>query len=149
MPSMPCSAVGANLTIRQLRRVFSSCTRLKRVESGAEWQKEKLRELYKDNIDLPHPVTNSFLQFLSNHHEAFSLEENERGEMNLLEMEIDRGDAPPKKQRPRCMLFAVRQEVLKQLKRMQEAQVIQPSKSPWASPVVARRHPATTDQRSS
>ena len=92
--------------------------------------------LYKDNIDLPHPVKDLFLQFLSIHHEAFSLEENERGEMDLLDMEIDTGDAPPKKQRTRRMPFAVRQEVSKQLKRMQEAQVIQPSKSPWASPVV-------------
>ena len=124
-----------------LSKLRSSTTHsdVKRVESGAEWRKEKLRELYKDNIDLPHPVKDSFLQFLSNHHEAFSLEENERGETDLLEMEIDTGDAPPKKQRPRRMPFAVRQEVSKQLKRMQDAQVIQPSKSPWASPVVLVR----------
>ena len=67
------------------------------------------------------------------------MEENERGETDLLEMEIDTGDAPPKKQRPRRMPFAVRQEVSKQLKKMQEAQVIQPSKSPWASPIVLVR----------
>lgn len=34
------------------------------------------------------------------------------------------------------MLFSVREEVTKQLKKMQEMAVIQPSKSPWSSPVV-------------
>ena len=45
----------------------------------------------------------------------------------------------PKKQAPRRMLFAVRQEVAKQLKSMQQNQVIQPSHSPWSSPVVMVR----------
>ena len=36
----------------------------------------------------------------------------------------------------RRMPFAVRQEVARQLKNMQQAGVIQPSSSPWASPVV-------------
>ena len=90
---------------------------VKQVEAGAEWRKEKLHKLYKDNIDLPDPAKELFLRFLSNHHEAFSLEENERGETDLLEMEINTGDAPPKKQRPRHMPFAVRQEISKQLRR--------------------------------
>ena len=109
-----------------------------KVGNGAKWRKQKLYELYKDNVDLPQPMKESFFQFLSNHHEAFSLE-NERGETNLLEMEIDTGDAPPKKQRPRRVPFAVRQEISRQLRKMQEAQVIQPSMSPWASPVVLVR----------
>ena len=112
---------------------------VKKVGNGAKWRKQKLYELYKDNVDLPQPMKESFLQFLSNHHEAISLEDNERGETNLLEMEIDTGDAPPKKQRPRRVPFAVRQEISRQLKKMQEAQVIRPSKSPWASPVVLVR----------
>ena len=94
--------------MKQSRNVFPWSTThsdVKRVESGAEWRKEKLHELYQDNIhvDLPHPVRDSFLDFLSYHHEAFSLEENERGETDRLEMETDTGDAPPKKQRPRRM----------------------------------------------
>ena len=54
-------------------------------------------------------------------------------------MEIDTGDTRPKKQ-PVCrMPFALRTEVAKQLRSMQEAGVIQPSSSPWASPVVMVR----------
>ena len=51
-------------------------------------------------------------------------------------MEIDTADAPPQKQPPRRMPFMVREEVAKQLKTMQQDQVIQPSNSLWSSPVV-------------
>lgn len=54
-------------------------------------------------------------------------------------MEIHTNDAAPKKV-PACrMPFAVRQEVAHQLREMQRAGVIQPSSSPWVSPVVMVR----------
>ena len=67
--------------------------------------------------------------------DVFSLEEGE-GETDLIEMEIDTGDAAPKRQSAWRMPFAVRQEVAKQ---MQDNGVIKPSRSPWASPVVLVR----------
>ena len=54
-------------------------------------------------------------------------------------MEIHTKDAAPKKVPARRMLFAVRQEVARQIREMQQAGVIQPSSSPWASPVVMVR----------
>ena len=69
----------------------------------------------------------------------FSLEESERGETGIVQFEIDTGDAPPQKQPPRRMHFVVRQKVAKQLKQMQKAGVVQPSCSPWSSPVVMVR----------
>ena len=54
-------------------------------------------------------------------------------------MEIDTGDAPPRKQPPRRMPFLVREEVARQLETMQQNGVIQPSNSPWSSPVVMVR----------
>ena len=80
-----------------------------------------------------------FPSFLTGYHRAFSLEEGERGETDLVHMEINTGDAYPRKQRMRRMPFALRQEVARQLRSMQENGVIQPSKSPWASPVVLVR----------
>ena len=56
-----------------------------------------------------------------------------------MRMEIDTGDARPIKQAPRRMPFTVRQEVAKQLKSMQQNRVVQPSHSPWSSPVVMVR----------
>ena len=54
-------------------------------------------------------------------------------------MVIDTGESSPKKQAVRRMPFAVRSEVAKQLRDMQAAGVVQPSSSPWASPVVMVR----------
>ena len=54
-------------------------------------------------------------------------------------MEIDTGDARPRKQPLRRMPFAVRQEAAEQFRDMQKNGVIQPSKSPWSSPVVLAR----------
>ena len=51
-------------------------------------------------------------------------------------MVIDTGDATPKKQPIRRMLFVAPSKVAHQLKKMQNTGFIQPSKSPWSSPVV-------------
>ena len=56
-----------------------------------------------------------------------------------MELHIDTADTPRSRQRARRMPFAVRREVAKQLKMMQNLDVIQPSCSPWASPVVLVR----------
>ena len=72
-------------------------------------------------------------------HIIFSLEEGERGETSSLQLEIDTGDSQPIRQRPRRMPFALGEEVSRQLKEMERAGVIQPSHSPWASPIVLVR----------
>ena len=51
-------------------------------------------------------------------------------------MNIDTGDATPIRQAPCRTPFAVRCEVARHLQQMQENGVIQPSSSPWASPIV-------------
>ena len=79
------------------------------------------------------------VDLLETHHAAFSLDEQERGETNAVELRILTGDAALKRIPPRRMPFAVRQEVARQLHVMQENGVIQPSSSPWASPVVMVR----------
>ena len=83
--------------------------------------------------------TVEFENFLSQYHDIFSLEDGERGETDLTEMTIETGDSPPKRVPARRMPLAVRQEVARQLRVMQEAGVIQPSTSPWSSPVVMVR----------
>ena len=99
-------------------------------------RKQKLLEVVPEP-ELLDPVQRPRLDtFLSDHHQAFCLDELERGETDLLQFQIDTGDAVPKKQHARRMPFAVQQEVARQLKKMQASGVIQPSCSPWASPVV-------------
>ena len=98
-------------------------------------RKEKLRDLLGEP-DLPPLEKEALLAFLTDHHHAFSLEEGERGETDLIQMEIETGDAYPKRQPAQRLPFTLRQEVAQQLREMQTKGVIQPSKSPWASPVV-------------
>ena len=78
-------------------------------------------------------------RLLLDHQEAFALEDGERGETDLVQMTIETGDAVPRRQPVRRMPFAVRLEVARQLDEMQSRGVIQPSSSPWASPVVLVR----------
>ena len=100
-------------------------------------RKTKLLEVIGDP-DLPHGQKRQLMDFLTNHHDAFSLE-GERGETNLVQLEIDTGNSPPKRQPLRRMPLAVRQEVARQLEKMQKEGVIQPSMSTWSSPVVLVR----------
>ena len=46
------------------------------------------------------------------------------------------GDASPQKQTARRTPFAAQQEIARQLEKMQKNDIIKPSESPWASPVV-------------
>ena len=84
--------------------------------------------------DLPPGQKQQLMDFVTNHHDVFSLKEEERGETNLIQLEIDTGDSPPMRQPLRRMPFAARQEVARQIESMQKQGVIQQSKSPWSSP---------------
>ncbi|KAL5515979.1 hypothetical protein EMCRGX_G001235 [Ephydatia muelleri] len=54
-------------------------------------------------------------------------------------MEINTGQAEPKRTPLRRMPFAVREEVARQVKKLLDTRVITPSESPWSSPVVLVR----------
>ena len=69
-------------------------------------------------------------------HEAFALSDGERGETGMVELEIDTSGARPTSQAPRRVPFALRQEIARQLTKMQSQGVIRPSSSDWASPIV-------------
>ena len=94
-------------------------------------QRKKVLLLSNDNAQV--------CELLGDHHHVFALEDKERGETNLVQLEIEIGNSPPARQHPRRVPFAAREEIARQLKKMQEMSVIQPSKSPWSSPVVLVR----------
>ena len=64
------------------------------------------------------------------------LTEGERGETDLVEMSVDTGDSVPRRQAAWRIPFAVQPEVNKHLKSLLTHGIIQPSNSPWASPIV-------------
>ena len=101
-----------------------------------ERRKERLCELFSESLKLPEDQKRCFCEQLKKHHLAFSVEEYERGQTDLVQLVIDPGEA---QQRPRRIPFAVKEEVSRQLQKMQDARVIQASNSPRASPVVLER----------
>ena len=67
----------------------------------SNWRKERVCELFSKNIQLLDDQKRCFCEPLKKHHVAFSLEEYERGETDLLQLETNTGEAQPRKQRPR------------------------------------------------
>ena len=97
-----------------------------RVVTSTGQRKKRLRELLRkefDDMSIPAVEKNMLWSLLEEYHNVFSLE-GERGETDLVELEIDTGDAVRKRQPSRRVPFAVRQEIARQLRKMQEGNVI-------------------------
>ena len=108
-------------------------------ELEVDSRKKKLREFLDCGTmtsEISTEECQRVLSFLEQYHDVFSLSESDRGETDLVEMSIETGDAVPRKQAARRLPFAVRQEVTRQLKNMQEQKIVQPSNSQWASPIM-------------
>ena len=108
------------------------------VLGGGKTKKGKLCELLKPELDGTSGEEQLDTLF-EEYHEVFSLSKEDRGETDLIELHIDTGDAMPRKYPVRQVPFAVREEIARNLQEMQEANVIQLSNSPWASPMVLVR----------
>ncbi|XP_055878248.1 uncharacterized protein LOC129924905 [Biomphalaria glabrata] len=63
-------------------------------------------------------------------------DEDDCGRTNLVQHRIDTGSARPIRQPPRRLPLAKQQEAIDMLERMKQQGVIEPSNSPWCSPVV-------------
>ena len=113
---------------------------VKRVCANTAKRKQKLGRLLAEvGPTLSWQDKDRLRQLLLGHHQAFAVEEGDRGETDLIQMTVDTGDALSRRQPVRCTPFAVRTEVARQLQEMQSQGVIEPSSSPWASPVVLVR----------
>ena len=73
---------------------------------------------------------------LGKYQDAFSLAEDDNGRTSLARHTIDVGDARPIKQAPRPVPLASREVASQEVQRMLRQGVIEPSNSPWSSPVV-------------
>ncbi|GFY22203.1 retrovirus-related Pol polyprotein from transposon 17.6 [Trichonephila clavipes] len=69
----------------------------------------------------------------------FSIKFKDFGRTRLTKHRIDTGEHPPIKQHPRRLPLAKQEEVQKLFKDMKDNDVIEPSSSPWASPIVLVR----------
>ena len=65
--------------------------------------------------------------------------EHSLGHTTVVRHSIDTGDSSPIRQRPRCLPCAYHKDTDDQIRDMLDQGVIQPSISPWASPIVLVR----------
>jgi len=68
--------------------------------------------------------------------DVFALDETELGSTDWATHSIDTGDQHPVRQPPRRIPFALRARVEEMVQQMLKPEVIQPSQSPWSSPIV-------------
>ena len=133
------SATGAALVEPRIEPVKGEQRTLVRVVSSeqADSRKRALATfLEEEATSLSWQQRDLLSRLLFEHHEAFALSDGDRGETGMVKLEIDTGDACPKRQAPRRAPFALRQEIARQLSKMQGLGVIRPSSSDWASPNV-------------
>ena len=86
--------------------------------------------------DLDDAQSKAVRQLIINFSDVFAGPNGELGLTNLLEHEINTGNTKPIKQHPRRQAFTRRQLVDQEVQRMLDAGAIEPSDSPWASPIV-------------
>ena len=85
---------------------MSECPKCQKIDSSPQdyplavaERRLKLEELLEEP-NLPQQEKLLLLNFLTDHHHVFCLERGERGETDLVLMEIDTRDARPKRQSP-------------------------------------------------
>lgn len=66
-------------------------------------RRKKMVDIFHQDLEVPEEAKEQLLQFLQEHHVSFALEEHERGDTDLIQLEIDTGDATPRKQRTRTI----------------------------------------------
>ena len=73
---------------------------------------------------------------LANYADVFMVEPTELGATGVVEHEVDTGDSSPVRQPPRRIPFNLRTKVAQMVDDMLDQDIIQPSQSPWSSPIV-------------
>ena len=88
-----------------------------------------------ENASLTSDVKQGLKTLLSDHQDTFATSSADLGYCKLLEHDIDTGEHPPIRQSPRRPPLAARDAEDEILDEMLASGVIEPSTSPWASPV--------------
>ncbi|GFX63475.1 retrovirus-related Pol polyprotein from transposon 17.6 [Trichonephila clavipes] len=93
-----------------------------------------------ENVELsPLEQKSSAERLFQEFEDVFSRNSSDIGHTTVTQHRIDTADHPPIKQHPRRLPFAKQEEVGTLLREMQENDIIEPSSSPWASPIVLVR----------
>jgi hypothetical protein len=113
-------------------------THIKAISLGLD--SERSEEIHKvlafEELDLAADKKAQLSELITAYEDVFALHQSELGQTNVVEHVINTGDSPPLRQPARCIPFALRAKVEEMVEEMREQGVVQPSTSPWASPIV-------------
>ena len=111
------------------------------VESRSDEISPQIPDHLKDMIDrssehLDDTQIAVMTDLMTEYQDIFAKDSGDLGRTDKVKHRINTGDAPPIKQRPRRIPLHLREEARKQTQDMLERDIIEPSESPWSSPVV-------------
>ena len=97
---------------------------------------EHLKEGLRLDLALTAEQAQQVEHLVLNYADVFALNSSELGSTDMVTHSIDTGVSPPIKQSARRTPFALRQTMEEMVQKMLELGVVEPSHSPWSSPVV-------------
>ena len=100
---------------------------------------ELINLLKIDSCNLDVVEKETLVRVISEHHNAFSIDDKKQGRTSLVEHSIDTEEALPIRHQPRRMSDEQKRKVDKLIDEMQQTGVINCSNSAWSSPIVLVR----------
>ncbi|GFU85610.1 hypothetical protein TNCV_1719011 [Trichonephila clavipes] len=130
-------------SIRQKGEVLATCSPVTCVCKSSSFllsnSPQQLTPDLLENAELSPEQKSSAERLFQEFEDVFSRNSSDIGHTTVTQHRIDTADHPPIKQHPRRLPFAKQEEVGTLLREMQENDIIEPSSSPWASPIVLVR----------
>lgn len=105
----------------------------------ADNKKGALWDAVSGNVELDRIEQEQLYQLLIAYHDIFSISQEELGHTCRVQHEIHTGNASPIRQQARRIPSGLREEARKLVQEMLKRDIIQPSSSPWSSPIVLVR----------
>ena len=122
---------------------LSNLCHIKCIDTSSETSAQLPDALQKLLENSSHELTDeqrvSLSQLLCKYKDVFADTDGQLGRTSLVKHHINTGEAPPIKQAPRRIPIHLRHEVDEIMQEMKDKDVIEPSCSPWASPIVLVR----------
>ena len=103
-------------------------------------EREGCHKLFKiDNPNISSEERKEVYEMLARHQKLFAFSKQDLGEIRSVQHHIDTGDTRPIRVPPRRIPHHQRQTVREEVQAMLDADIIEPSNSPWCAPVVLVR----------
>ena len=114
----------------------ADCAHVKALRDDSQCCSKLIKALNLPASKLNSGETDKLKALLLKFSDVFALDDSELGRTSVVCHSIDTGDRKPIKQQPYRTPIVQRDTIKKMVDEMQKQSIVQPSRSPWASPVV-------------